>query len=342
MAWAFRNVNISRTVALLSSIHVGVWLIPLPFALAQLTETWAWKITFSELGCSVPYRALLRVRIACEGITQTCPGGMVVAESLKPGLLMSQCRLSASDAVCGTASRKFLILVAHCGYFAIAGLLGLPALRIVIRTSSVGRLLASAVAIAWLVLLVSALSLGLLLSRGDVCRRVHALLGQLPVRALRTAVLNWKAGFLRTDQRIAELFALGPRRLAKSTGLYLLAWCWEAIETILLFSLLGVHLDIGTLCLIEVSASMIRQIAFLSPAGLGAQDLGYVGLLQVFGVADPLGVTAAFILLKRGKELLWSLIGYSLLIRMNRPARLDKHAAQPATPINLRQGMGWI
>jgi len=341
MAWTFRNVSVNKTVALLGAIHGGAWLIPLPFALAQLTETWAWKIAFSELRCWVPYRALLRVRITCEGITQTCPGGMVVAESLKPGLLMSQCKLSASDAVCGTASRKFLILVAHCGYFAIAALLGIPALFLVAHTSPVGRMLAGAVTMAWLVLVASALGLGLFLGRGRLCRRVHALLGRLPVRALRNAVLTWKAGFLRTDQRISEFFSLGPRRLAKSTLLYLLAWCWESVETILLFSLLGVRLDIGTLCLIEVSASMIRQIAFLSPAGLGAQDLGYAGLLQIFGVPDPLGVTAAFILLKRGKELLWSLIGYSLLIQMRRPAPLAQSAAPPAAPIDLRRGMGW-
>ncbi len=344
IVWAFRNVSLEKTFGLLSEIHAGIWLIPLPFALAQMTETFAWKTAFGQLKCSVPYLALLRVRLACEGITQTCPGGMLIAESIKPGLLMSQCGLTASDAVCGTASRKFLILVAHCGYFALAALLGIPALLALSHASSAGRLLSGGVATAWLVLALSALGLGLVLGRGDLCKRVHSLLGRLPIKSLRSAASNWKPGFLQTDRRIAEFCSLGPRSLAKATLLYLLAWCFETVETLVLFSLLGVHLDIGTICLIEVSASMIRQIAFLSPAGLGAQDLGYAGLLQIFGVPDALGVAAAFLLLKRGKELLWSLVGYSLLMRMGKQARPSGETVQPSfqPPIDMRKDMGWI
>jgi uncharacterized membrane protein YbhN (UPF0104 family) len=265
---------------------------------------------------------------------------VVVAESIKPGLLMSQCRLTAADAVCGTASRKLLLLVAHCGYFALAVLLGLPGLLGVARSSSAGRLLLGAVVAAWLLLVLSALGVGLVLSRGDACRRVLTLLGRLPIRALRAAASKWKSGFLRTDQRIAEFCSLGPRRLAKTAFIFLLAWCWEAVETALLLSLLGLHLDFGTLCLIEVCASMIRSLAFLCPAGLGAQDLGYAALLQLFGVPDALGVSAAFVLLKRGKELAWSLVGYLLLMAMTRSTRLVQHPQKPAFPARIAQNYG--
>ena len=336
ITWAFRNVSLERTFGLLSEIHAGIWLIPLPFALAQVTETYAWRTALGQLKCSVPYLGLLRVRLACEGITQTCPGGLLIAESIKPSLLMSQCRLTASDAVCGTASRKFLILVAHCGYFTLAALLGIPALLTLAHASSIGRLCSGAVVTSWLVLALSALGLGLVLGRGDMCKRVHALLGRLPIKALRNATSNWKSGFFQTDRRIAEFCSLGPRRLAKATLFYLLAWCFEAVETCLLFYLLGLHLDIGTLCVIEISASMIRQIAFLSPAGLGAQDLGYAGLLQIFGVPNAVSVAAAFLLLKRGKELLWSLVGYSLLMRMKRPALSTCRHDPPKNLINIR------
>jgi uncharacterized membrane protein YbhN (UPF0104 family) len=61
---------------------------------------------------------------------------------------------------------------------------------------------------------------------------------------------------------------------------------------------------------------MIRNIAFVSPAGLGIQDLGYAGLLQVFGVPDWLSVAATFTVLKRSKELLWSAAGYCILATM--------------------------
>lgn len=289
---------------------------PLPFAFAQLTETAAWRETFRELGCDAKYGPLLRVRLACEAIVQTLPAGMVVAESLKPALLVSQVRLNASDAVCGTASRKLLLLVTQCVYFALAVIVGLPALLDAAQASRFGFWLPSIVGIAWLVLLVAASGLWFAMQGGNVCQQVLQLLKSIPIRGLRNAAHAWSAGFAKTDARIRELCSLGPARLARAVGLYLLAWCLEAAETLLLLRLLGVQLDWGTLCLIEVCASMIRHIAFVSPAGLGFQDLGYAGLLQVFGVPDWLAVAAAFSLLKRGKELFWSVIGYGMLAAM--------------------------
>jgi uncharacterized membrane protein YbhN (UPF0104 family) len=93
----------------------------------------------------------------------------------------------------------------------------------------------------------------------------------------------------------------------------------EALETFTILRLLGVHLDWKTILLIEVCASMVRNVAFLSPAGLGAQDLSYAALLRLFNAPDALSVAAAFVLLKRGKELLWSLAGYGLLAGLTDP-----------------------
>ncbi len=340
----FRNVSWARVTTLLGTLQGSAWLIALPFAMAQLTETCAWKLTFKELGCRVPYGALLRVRMACEGVAQTLPGGMLIAESLKPALLTSQCGLEASDSVCGAASRKLLLLVSQCVYFAVAALLGLPALLAVSRTSTLGQWLPSLVMAAWLVLVLCAVALALAMHRGDICRRILTALKRIPMKALRSAADRWQVGFLKTDVRIVDFCALGPRRLAQSTGLYLLTWCWEAIETALLLTLLGVKLDFRTLCLIEVCASMLRHVAFMVPAGLGVQDLGYAALLHIFGVPDWLGITATFTLLKRSKELLWSVVGYSLLATMRksiqpRPASSDSEAADGLALTNAIQAV---
>ncbi len=336
MLWMFRHVDTSRIVSLLGHLDGPVWLIGVPFALAQLTETWAWKTAFERMRCTVPFARLLQVRLACEAITQTVPGGILVAESVKPGLLVNQCRLTASQAVCGTASRKLLLLVAHCGYFGLAALLGAPALVSVARSMSSGWLLSAGVAAAWLVLLLSAAGFALVFARGDLCQRAYALLARLPSLTLRNWISRRKSGFLQTDRSMVEFFGLGPRRLARPTLLFLLAWCCEAVETWVILKLLGVDLDWRTICLIEVSASMLKSIAFLAPAGLGVQDLGYAGLLQLFGVPDALDIAATFILLKRGKELLWSLVGYTLLAAMRAPGR---RMDEPS--IALPEAIGW-
>jgi uncharacterized membrane protein YbhN (UPF0104 family) len=57
----------------------------------------------------------------------------------------------------------------------------------------------------------------------------------------------------------------------------------------------------------------VRHVVFVVPAGLGVQDLGYVTGLAALGVPDATSLGAAFVLVKRAKELLWTAFGYALL-----------------------------
>lgn len=294
----------------------------LPFGLAQLSETGAWRWTFIELGHRVSYWPLLRVRLSCEAIAQTLPGGMLIAEAIKPGLLGSQCGLRPSDAVAGTASRKLLLLVTQCIYFGMAVVIGLPALW------TAPRWYAILVCGAWLVLLAAALSLTGLLSRGNVCQWVIRLLARLPNDYIRRNAESWRSGFSRADERIRAFCAIRRRNLLKSGLLYLGAWCLEATETVLIFKLLAAPIDWQTLCLVEVCSSMVRHIAFVAPAGVGFQDLSYAGMLHLFGVGNWLQVAATFTLLKRGKEVLWSCTGYLILASLRRSNSTDKPSVE--------------
>jgi hypothetical protein len=44
------------------------------------------------------------------------------------------------------------------------------------------------------------------------------------------------------------------------------------------------------------------------------QDAGYAAFLGALGVPQPLATGAAFVLLKRAKEVLWATIGYAFLL----------------------------
>ncbi len=78
--------------------------------------------------------------------------------------------------------------------------------------------------------------------------------------------------------------------------------------------MLGVSLSPGTALAIEVAASFMRSLAFVVPNDLGVQDAGYVAMLAAFGVPDAATAGAAFIVLKRAKELAWMALGYLLLL----------------------------
>jgi len=70
---------------------------------------------------------------------------------------------------------------------------------------------------------------------------------------------------------------------------------------------------------IETALILVRAMAVPVPAGLGVQDTAYVLCLKALGVPDATTVGAAFVLLKRGKDLFWILLGFLLLGVGRRP-----------------------
>ncbi len=58
---------------------------------------------------------------------------------------------------------------------------------------------------------------------------------------------------------------------------------------------------------------LLRSAAVPVPAGIGVQDLGYLLFLKALGVPDWKTAGTAFVVLKRGKDLVWVLAGFALL-----------------------------
>ena len=67
--------------------------------------------------------------------------------------------------------------------------------------------------------------------------------------------------------------------------------------------------------MVHGALTLLRGLAFFTPSGLGIQDLGYLAFLKGLGVRHALDVGAAFVVVKRSKEIFWIIIGYLLLAR---------------------------
>jgi uncharacterized protein (TIRG00374 family) len=310
----FREVELDRVVGILSRLAPPAFaLLLLPQLLALAAESAAWRRAFAAITRAPRFRSLLRVRLETEALAQTLPGGVLIAESIKPYLLGRHCGLALEAAITGVAARKYLLLTAHALYIVLAALFGFEGLR---RVSP--RLLGAA-GLEWLVL-ASGLGVGLtaavfclLLARGRVGGRLRTVLSRLPIPSFRRAVAQRAEAFHATDLELARFFAVERRRLVAPLLGFLCAWLLESVETFLILRLLGADLSFSTVASFEVAVSLLRNLAFVLPAGLGIQDVGYALFLRALGVADPLHVSAAFCLLKRGKELVWAAVGYALL-----------------------------
>jgi uncharacterized membrane protein YbhN (UPF0104 family) len=97
-------------------------------------------------------------------------------------------------------------------------------------------------------------------------------------------------------------------------------WLTELFETILILDLLGAAIPITGAMLFEPVISLVRSIAFIFPGGLGIMDAGYMSALQMYGIPNAAVIAAAFIVVKRSKELFWIVIGISLALILGRYA----------------------
>ncbi len=312
LAWTFRGTEPARIGALLGRVGAAGALILLPQLLSLLVESIGWRLAFDAMGRRLPLTGLFRARLATEALAQTLPLGVVFCESMKPVLLARNCGADLATSLSGMAARKWLLVSAQGVYVAGFGLLAFPV------QATISRPLLGAPGLPYLVLggagllfVLAAVSYGLL-AHGRLASRIHALLGRLPWAWLRSKLALERERFSPTDVQIQRFF-----ERAWSSPLpwlaFLAGWLFEAADTLIILYVLGVRLPWTTVGALEVPASSLRNVAFMVPAGLGVQDVGYLAFLRALAVPDALNVAAAFLLLKRGKECVWAAVGYAVL-----------------------------
>ncbi|MET0791559.1 MAG: lysylphosphatidylglycerol synthase transmembrane domain-containing protein [Polyangiaceae bacterium] len=322
LVWTFHGVDFSRVGASMSGIGVlGLLLIAAPALLSLCLECLGWRHVFRSLGQRVAWRALLRVRLMTEAVAQTLPLGVIWAESLKPVLLARHGAVPTSRAVAGLVARKYLLISSQAVSVAVLSLCGFATLRRLSLT------LTGHVEFAWLAFAVSGLlcllaaGVGGAFARGRIADRLLALLRRVRHPPLQRALLRREASFASTDSLTERYFSASFLHTTLFPGAFFLCgWLLEAVESFLILKLLGVELDFFVIASIEVMLSFLKNVLFVIPSGIGVQDVGYVSCLTALGVPDALTVGAAFSTLKRGKELFWAAIGYSLLASETRPA----------------------
>lgn len=77
---------------------------------------------------------------------------------------------------------------------------------------------------------------------------------------------------------------------------------------------------------IEAGLSLVRSLAFFAPGGLGLVDAGYLALVTALSPGDAGATAAAFVLVKRAKELTWIGVGAVLGVVLTRGRRREAAA----------------
>jgi uncharacterized protein (TIRG00374 family) len=315
---AFQGVDLAALGALLERTGPLVLLVLGPQLLGLTVETWGWQLALSAASHRVRFIDLWAIRTATEAMGQLLPGGVLLGEAAKPALLRARAGLPVSVGVGTTVHRKYLRLLGHGPYVLAAVFFGADSMGAASRAWLGSTLLVDALAVVGVALVLGALAMGALFARAELARALFAALRRVPAPPLRRWLARAEADFLETDRVSQGFFRLPARAVALPALLSGLAWFAEVLESWLLLRVLGADVSFAAVLGVDVAVSLARQLVFVLPAGAGLQEAGYLLALGVLGVPEPLTLGAAFVLLKRLKELALGGLGLGLLPWLHR------------------------
>jgi uncharacterized membrane protein YbhN (UPF0104 family) len=300
-----------------------------PFVLATTVDAYGTLALLRALARRVTLWEMVLVRIASQALLLSIPAGFIASDTATAVLLERRSFVPLGDGIVASIARKWLVMRAHAAYIVIGAIAGFPAMAALSRGPW------HAGTLAWMVLASAAIPLGAswaigagLLGRSTFAR-LHTALARLPSKRLRHWLETRRHEAVATDAQAIRLRAAGGATTV-ATLAFLAGWCIEALESVLLLRLVGAEVAFAAVLAIEAGLSLVRSLAVLAPSGLGVVDFGYAAVLPLLG-ADPESA-AAFVLLKRAKELAWVVAGYGILGAMGgRSPRLAPAPVAPAT-----------
>ncbi|HSY22499.1 MAG TPA: lysylphosphatidylglycerol synthase domain-containing protein [Polyangiaceae bacterium] len=335
LAHAFAGVDARATARAVLRMGPAAPLALFPWIAGMAMDAAGMRFVLVAMGRRVRHASLVLVRVATEALHMTAPAGFLVSDSMTASLLATREGVPLADGAVLAVGRKWLVTRAHAAYIVLGAALGAEALTAISRRDLGGAWLAWAIAASALVPLGLSLGLGLGFRGYGALVRIQSALAKVPNDSFRRRVAAWREHASAGDATLRRVGA--ARDLTWSaTACFFCCWLFEAVDTVVILRLLGVPLDFGFAMGAEVAISLLRSAGNVLPAGLGVQDAGYAALLSAMGVAPD--AAAAFVVVKRGKELVWIAGGYALLAVLRRlPSRTAASVAfgtfgAPAAP----------
>jgi len=309
----FSRINLRQALLYIERIGYFAPLILVPYFLMSLCDASGWKYAFARSLRMIKLRELLWIRIATEATANSLPAGLAVCETLKVILLGRRLGVAPSEAAANGIVSKFSLGISQ-GLFLI---LGLGLASEILRNNSVQLIghrgleyIGFGVAAVFLLLTLTAT---LLVFRGDVITSLFGSLRRIPVRAWQHWLGRHQDQFHDVDRNLSAVSQLPTRQMALSVTLYFSGWFCAALENYLILTLLGAHASFSQCVSLEAVISIVRLMFFFIPSSIGVQEVIYFTMFRGFGFPDGDAIAAAFIIIKRLKEICWIAIGYVLL-----------------------------
>lgn len=317
--------DIARARDLIGRVGWPLALVLIPTLVTMAMDASGWRLILAILGRPVAWRHMLELRLSVEAVTLALPGGSAAAEGIKLALLRRRLDVPIPVGGASLALGKSYLIGAEAVYLAMAAVWLAVDTVSSVRGTPVGVPILADAAGAILTTLISA-ALFFALRRATWATWLGRRLAAVPVPSLRRWIENRRSGLVDLESAARDFFLAPLARRVRCLAPFLCEWLAEAVETWLILRCLGVSLDFGAVLTLDAIGSLLRALVFFLPAGLGVQDASQMLLLGALGVPDPVAVGAAFIFVKRSKEVFWIAAGALFLA-----LRKDLWQRTPAT-----------
>ncbi len=307
MILLFNDVDVgavTRSVAGIGWSFIGILAV---YFIGCVFDVLAWRRLMPAPFSTISFFRLLAIHIAGESFYRFIPAGVVIGDSMKIYLLRKHFPMGYSQAVSSLVLRKLFMGIAQVLYIGWAVVLGI----VLHASGNMGPMEYTGEILAVLLFVLFA-SMGYWIVKGTLCSSLYSMLIRLPSKKLRALIETEKHVFIATDVLLRD--ALQNRRsdVLAATLLFVCNWMTELTETIVILFSLSAAVSATGVMLFEPVISLVRSIAFIFPGGLGIMDAGYVSALRLFGLGNAGVIAAAFIVIKRSKELFWIIVGLAL------------------------------
>jgi len=305
------RLDVGEVGGYLARLDASALLALVPFGIARIIDAAMFRSLLVMLGARSKFPTLFAIRLGTEAVSLSVIAGALVSEGVSPWLLARRSGIAGAITVAAQAGRKRAILMTHGILLGLGGLLGADPIN------NAAREMIGFAYVNWLMLAVSAVFItlavlmGSLLQNGQMASRILALVRRIPRVG---AWLDERAHhFAATDDRLRAVADLPPFHSFAMVAGYLAVWAMDVVETWVIMRLLGAPISLVEALALETVVSVLKVAAFAVPGGLGVQDLGYASILVAMKLPGGTALAAAFVVLKRIKELIWIGAGYAAL-----------------------------
>lgn len=288
-----------------------VILILIPFSLEVVVDCFAWRHLLPEEFHHVSLWKIFKARTGPEAVVMTVPMGPFISEPLKAWILQKIINLKTSIGMASVILRSCFLVLAQSTVVIIATALSFGWLQD-LSISVIGRGgLGYVLLISSVLLFIVYETFLIVASRNSIIKRLHNKLEHASFAWIRRIWVSTENYFTELNQQFGTF---GDKRRSSAFiaySLYILPWIFQGVETYIILKVLGSDIPFLQAVTIEAACGFLRSLAFIVPSGLGVQDAGYFIMLDGAGVSQPL--SAAYIIIKRLREVLWISLGYGIL-----------------------------